>query len=192
LSLNTFYFPSLFILIALSIFVCVTRCWFFIFIYFKQKLFSFWVDVVERGSIALDRVQDTRLVVVDGKKTAAKGRVLFEVVTEGRVYVMAARDERSAREWVDAIRDARAQLKASASPPSLSPPLSPTSSSTSSSLSSPSSATKSSRFGRLRRKSASQGRDMSTSGAAPGAFAIPHSSGTALRFLSFGVKKPVD
>ncbi|ELR15043.1 Protein-tyrosine-phosphatase [Acanthamoeba castellanii str. Neff] len=90
---------------------------------------------------------------------------------------MAARDERSAREWVDAIRDARAQLKASASPPSLSPPLSPTSSSTSSSLSSPSSATKSSRFGRLRRKSASQGRDTSASGAASGTFAIPHSSG---------------
>jgi hypothetical protein len=149
--------------------------------------------VVERGSIALGRVQDTRLVAVDGKKNAAKGRVLFEVVTEGRVYVMAARDDQSAREWVDTIRDTCAQHKASASPPSLSPPLSPTSSSSStkSSLSSPSSATKSSRFGRLRRKSASQGRDASASGAALGAFAIPHSSGTALRFvffLSFGVK----
>jgi len=157
-------------------------CFTFFFIYI---LFA---DVVERGSIALGRVQDTRLVAVDGKKNAAKGRVLFEVVTEGRVYVMAARDDQSAREWVDAIRDTCAQHKASASPPSLSPPLSPTSSSSStkSSLSSPSSATKSSRFGRLRRKSANQGRDASGSGgAASGAFAIPHSSGTALRFAFF-------
>jgi hypothetical protein len=115
----------------------------------------------------------------EGKKGAGGGaggrRVVFEVVTQGRVYVLAAHEEQSAREWIDAIKAARAQI-ASNPPPVSHSLLSPTGGGGGP-------LTKSSRFARLRRKSFNQGNsdsssssssDASTSGST---FAIPHSSG---------------
>jgi hypothetical protein len=54
-------------------------------------------------------VEAVRLDATAGTKRKQQRRVTFELVTEGRVYVLAADSESTAKQWTDAILRTRAQ-----------------------------------------------------------------------------------
>lgn len=66
-------------------------------------------DTPVLGSIRLARVEAVRLDATAGTKRKQQRRVTFELVTEGRVYVLAADSESTAKQWTDAILRTRAQ-----------------------------------------------------------------------------------